>query len=226
MPQLIKANNFAKKDDFKARDDVMYGLSKRWGKETFESTGSTIDIIGMENIPDDKAVVFVGNHQSNLDIPILTGYLNKHTCYIAKKELSKIPILSLAIRNMNSIFIDRNDVRQSLRAINAGAKFIKQGYSYIIFPEGTRSDTGAILPFKPGALKLATKAKAPIIPFTLIGANDIMPKGSLSVNPVNVKLVIDKPIIIDETNSKDTKQLSETVEGIIRKNYAKYKKQM
>ena len=223
VPDLYKADRLAKKGEFKARDELMYKLSKKWGREAIETTGSTIEIIGSELIPEDEAVVFVGNHQSLLDIPLLTGYLKKHTSFIAKKELNKIPILIIGIRNMNSIFIDRGNVRQSLRAINEGAKNIKQGYSYIIFPEGTRSTNGEMLPFKSGALKLATKSKAPIIPITLVGVNQIMPKGTLKVNKVNIKVIISEPIYIDKENSKDTKALSDKVEGIIRNNYVKYK---
>lgn len=222
-PKLIKANNFAKKGNLKARDKIMYKLSKEWGRDTFETTGSTIEIIGSENIPEDQAVVFVGNHQSNLDIPILTGYLKRHTCYIVKKELGKIPILSLAIKNMNSILIDRGNVRQSLRAINAGASNVKAGYSYIIFPEGTRSLDGEIKSFKAGALKLATKSKAPIVPFTLINVNEIMPKGTFQVNKAKVKLIIDKPIYLNKEEHVDTKSLNKRVEDIVRDNYNKYK---
>lgn len=221
-PQLIKANNYAKKGNLKERDRIMYRLSKEWGKKTFESTGSTIEIIGSENIPEDQPVVFVGNHQSNLDIPILTGYIKKHTCFIAKKELGKIPILSLAIKNMNSILIDRGNARQSLRAITNGANNVKQGYSYVIFPEGTRSKDGTIASFKPGALKLATRSKAPIVPFTIVGANRIMQKGTLKIDKVDVKLIIDKPIYITDENVKDTKGLTVQAEAIVKKNYEAY----
>ena len=97
---------------------------------------------GQENIPQDTAVVLIGNHQSYLDIPVLMGYVNKPIAFIAKSEILKVPVLSKAMKLMQCTFLVRTDMKQSVKAMAEAVETIKKGYSMVIFPEGTRSKGG------------------------------------------------------------------------------------
>jgi len=220
-PKLIKVKSLDKQNRIGERDELIHKVAVSWGRDLMKLSGSQIKVIGEENIPKDKAVLFVSNHQSNLDIPILLGYIDKPKAFIAKIELSKFPVLSTWMKYMNCVFIDRSDVRQSLRAIKEGTKLLKEGYSFVVFPEGTRSKDGTLGEFKPGSLKLATKSGAPIVPITIKGANDIMPSGKLVIRPANVEVIISEPIFMDEDIAKDSNALNQKVWNTIDENLNK-----
>lgn len=216
VPILARVKYLDKKQRFTERDDLVYSTAQRWAKTFVRYSEAKISIIGEENIPKDRAVLFVGNHQSIYDILILLAYVKQPIAFIAKIELAKIPILSTWMKYMNCIFIDRNDVRQSLRVINQGAENLKKGYSYVIFPEGTRTVDGKLEEFKPGSFKLAIKAGAPIVPFTFIDSYKIMSKDRFSLNKANVKLVFLPPVYVENIDKKDTKRLADDVRDIIK----------
>lgn len=183
LPTLINVKKLDRQNKIKERDDLVFKTVQSWARSLVRLSGAKIKVIGEENIPKNQAVVFVSNHQGNFDIPILLGFLNKPKAFIAKKEILKIPMISTWMKYMNCIFMDRSDIRQSLKAINQGVEYIKDGYSMVIFPEGTRSVDGQLGDFKPGSLKLASKSGALIIPITVKGSNQIMSKNSLIIKP-------------------------------------------
>jgi 1-acyl-sn-glycerol-3-phosphate acyltransferase len=217
-PYLITLKSLDKQDRIDERDELAYDIARKWGYNLIKASGSKIKVIGQENIPKDQAVLFVSNHQSYLDIPVLLGYIDKPKSFIAKAELSKYPLFSTWMKAMRCIFIDRSDVRQSLRAIKEGIKLLKNGYSLVIFPEGTRSKDGNLMEFKQGSLKLATKSGVPIMPVTINGTKDIMTRGTLFIKPTDVEIIISKPIFMDEETAKDSKALNERVRNIISEN--------
>ncbi len=217
LPSLIKVNILEKNNRMKEKEELTNRVLGKIARGLIKTSGSTVKVIGQENIPDEGPVLFVGNHQSLFDIPILIGYIKRNKGFIAKVELSKIPVFSKWMEKLNCVFIDRSNVRQSLKAINKGVKHLKNGYSMVIFPEGTRSSDGIIGEFKPGSLKMATKSKATIVPVTIKGAYNIMSRDSLAIKPSNVELVISKPIYIDDENEKDSKGLADKVRDIIYK---------
>lgn len=217
-PYLITLKSLDKQNRIDERDKLAYKVGRNWGKDLINASGSKIKVIGEENIPKDGSVLFVSNHQSYLDIPILLGFIDKPKGFIAKAELSKYPIFSTWMKALKCVFIDRSDVRQSLRAIKEGIKLLKDGYSLVIFPEGTRSKDGTLMEFKQGSLKLATKSGMPIVPVTINGAKDIMPRGKLVIKPTNVEIIISNPIFMDDDIAKDSKALNEKVRNIISQN--------
>ncbi|WP_432661834.1 lysophospholipid acyltransferase family protein [Wukongibacter baidiensis] len=220
-PKLMKVKSLDKQNMVEEKDKLAYSIAKSWGRDLVKRSGSKVTVVGEENIPENEAVLFVSNHQSNLDIPILLGFIDKPKAFVAKIELSKFPVLSTWMKLINCIFIDRGNARESLKAIKAGIKLLKGGYSLVIFPEGTRSKDGNLMEFKPGSLKLATKSGVPIVPVTINGAKDIMPSGKLAIRPANVELVISKPIYMDDEVAKDSNALTETVRNIIDENLKK-----
>lgn len=219
-PDMLRVKSLDKKGRVEERDKLVFSVAEKWGRDLINASGSTVKVTGEENIPKDQPVLFVSNHQSYLDIPILVGFIDKPKSFIAKKDLDKFPLFRTWMKNLQCILIDRSDVRQSLRAIKEGVKLLKEGYSYVIFPEGTRSKDGTLGEFKQGSLKLATKSGAPIVPVTIKGAKDIMPRGTLAIKPANVEIIISNPIFMDDDIAKDSKALNEKVMSIISENLA------
>ncbi len=192
-------------------------IVRKWARDLVEKTKSTIDVIGAENVPTEGNIVFVANHQSNFDTPLLLGYVPRAKGFIAKKETDKIPIVSNWMKFINCVFIDRENPREAIKAILKGAKIVKSGYALVIFPEGTRSSDGSLDEFKPGSLKLAVKGGAKIVPITIDGSINMMKKGSNKINKADVKLIISEPIeAIDDTIS-----LAENIKSIIEDNLNK-----
>ena len=216
IPALIKVKKLDKQNRIKEKDDLVFKTARNWAKSLVNLSGTEIKIVGEENIPENDAVVFVSNHQGNFDIPILLGYINKPKAFIAKIEMAKFPIVSTWMKYMNCVFMDRKDIRHSLRSINQGVEYIKKGYSMVVFPEGTRSIDGKLGDFKPGSLKLASKSGVPIVPVTVKGSNNIMSKNGFIIKPAIVNLIISAPV--DPKAIKDSTKLTETIREIIKDN--------
>ena len=190
-----------------------------WSKFTINVVGMDIRVEGRENIPD-KTCLFVGNHTSILDIPVIFYSLNKPVGFIAKKEVLKIPILSYWLSRGKCIPLDRQNPRDAVRVINEGVKNLKDGYSMMIFPEGTRSLDGKTLPFKKGSLKLAIKAKVPIVPVTIDAAFTSFEENN-KFKPSTVNVTFCKPIETEGLTRDEEKTLAEDIRKIIISNLRK-----
>ena len=217
IPKLKKAKRLKKEGKTEALEDYLTKLSNKWSNTLLKLAGIEVIVKGKENLPKKSNVLFVANHQGNFDIPILLSALNQRVAFIAKKEIKKMPFIGEWMDLVNCIFIDREDVRQSVRAINKGAKQIKNGQAMVVFPEGTRSKDGQLNEFKAGSLKLAVKADAEIIPVTIDGSINAMKKGDLTIKPAQVLLTIGEPIVL-EPDERDTTVITEKVKAIIEKN--------
>jgi len=167
--QLNKAVKFDRQGKIAERDSLTNDIVRKWARFVVSLTKSDVEVRGEENIPQDTAVVLIGNHQSYLDIPVLMGYVNKPIAFIAKSEILKVPVLSKAMKLMQCTFLVRTDMRQSVKAMAEAVETIKKGYSMVIFPEGTRSKGGPVIDFKAGSFKLAYKSGVPILPVTIDG---------------------------------------------------------
>jgi len=157
-------------------------------------SGIRFRVAGLEHVPRDRAAVYCANHQSNVDPPVL--FLAIHPCLhiLYKAEIDAIPILARAFRYGGFIPVDRRNKEAALRSIDAGAASIRAGNSFLIFPEGTRSRTEDLLPFKKGGFIMAIKAQAPIVPVAVQGGRDSMRRGSWLVRPVTLSIRIGGPI--------------------------------
>lgn len=194
------------------KNKKVYQTPYFFGRGMIKATGSTVKVIGLDNIPKDRAVLFVGNHQSNFDIPLLMGYLEKPHGYIAKAELKKVPIVAQWMTEMKCVFMDRSNRRQSLKAIKEGIETLKNGQSLVVFPEGTRSKSNEIGEFKAGSLTLATKSGAPIVPITISGAHRIMESNNNRIQPAQVTLTIGEPIYMEDVKELSGQELTKLVE--------------
>lgn len=210
--RLIKLN---KQGKIAERDACAHDIARRWAQSGLRMNGSTIHVTGIENVPKTGGVLFVANHQSNFDIPILVGHVPRDKGFIAKLELLKVPTFSRWMKYIGCIFIDRKDPRQSLTAISEAAERLKAGHSIVIFPEGTRSADGTVGPFKAGGLRLAIKAKVPIVPVTINGSKNIMPKGTSIIRSAGVNVIVSPPLLWDEYKDLDSSEISEKVRNRI-----------
>ena len=160
-------------------------------------SGITVDIRGGENIRRGGPAVYAVNHASNIEPPILYAALSDlfpRLRVLYKAELRKLPILVRAFDLAGFVPLERGNRDQSLPAIERAADALRQGNSFLIFPEGTRSPTGELLPFKKGGFIMALKGQAPIVPVAIQGTRDAMKKGSLIIRPVRVTVSFGRPI--------------------------------
>jgi len=145
-------------------------------------------------LPLARAAVYCANHQSNVDPPVLFAALHPRMHIVYKAELNALPLLARAFRMGGFIPIERRNKEAALRSIEAGAQAIRSGHSFLIFPEGTRSKTSELLPFKKGGFKMAILAQAPIVPVAVQGGRAAMRKGSAIVRPVMISIRVGAPI--------------------------------
>jgi 1-acyl-sn-glycerol-3-phosphate acyltransferase len=182
-------------------------------KFILKKSKTTTHISGLENIPDGP-VVFVSNHQAMFDGFLIIGNLGKHTGFIAKKEILKIPVLPFWFKAIKTVFIDRSNIREGMKAINEGVERLKSGYSMLIFPEGTRSLKSEMIDFKKGSIKLALKANVPIVPITVDGTYRILEVGK-QVTGHSIAMIVHKPVYLDGLSKEEKKDLTETLHKTI-----------
>jgi 1-acyl-sn-glycerol-3-phosphate acyltransferase len=160
-------------------------------------SGITLDVRETQNIQRNRAAVYAVNHTSNVEPPILYSVLNMlfpRLRILYKAELRKLPILVRAFDLAGFVPLERGNRDQSLPAIERAASALREGNSFLIFPEGTRSRTGELLPFKKGGFIMALEGQAPIVPVAISGARDAMRKGSLLIRPVRIVIRFGQPI--------------------------------
>ena len=167
-------------------------------------SGCKPNIIGHENVPADEPVLYVANHRSFFDIIITYSLVPGQTCYISKKE-NRIPIMAQYMRNVHCLFLDRKDVKQGMKVILSAIQLIKDGVSVCIFPEGTRSRTGEMLPFKEGSFKIASKTDCKIIPIAITGSSAIFEDHLPRLKSGEVIVEYGKPFKISDLSPEDQK---------------------
>lgn len=174
-------------------------------------SGIRYRVHGREHIPKNRAVVFCSNHESNVDPPVLFQALHKRLHVLFKAELTKLPILGAVMVAGGFVPVERDRREASMASIDRAAESIRSGNSFLIFPEGTRSQTSQLLPFKKGGFIMAIKAQAPIVPVAVSGGRSAMQKGSWFVRPVMVDVRIGEPVETSGFALDDRDQLIEIV---------------
>jgi 1-acyl-sn-glycerol-3-phosphate acyltransferase len=198
---------------------VPHLLARLWAKTILWVSGIKVKIIGLKNIDLKQPYVFAANHQSQYDIFTLMAHLPVQFKWMAKQSLFYIPLVGWGMKACGYIPVKRESPKEAYKALLKAIKKIKEGYSIIIFPEGTRSLDGKIKPFKGGGMLLALRTGVPIVPVTIIGTRHILPKGGKRIKKGEVTIVIDKPIEVKGFTEKDKQKLAERIREIVLRNY-------
>ena len=184
----------------------------RWSRGILRVTGARMTVEGQENIPAGPCV-FVGNHRSYYDIPILLTALDAPHGILAKEELEKIPLLNRWMKLLGCVFVKRDDIRASVKALNDATAIVESGRSFVIFPEGTRykGEEGGAGEFKAGAFRIAVKTGAPVVPVAVTGARALFETNGNRCRPGSVRIKIMSPIQTAGMSKAEQKQLPDAV---------------
>ena len=179
--------------------------------------GTKVTVKGLENIPEDEAVLFIGNHQSFFDIVISYSQMKSRCGYIAKKNLAYVPLLSWNMRFLFCLFLDRNNLKQGLETIHKAIDYIKEGISVFIFPEGHRNpgDETQLLEFHRGSFKIAQRTGCKIIPVSFNNTAGIFERQFPRIRPVHVIVEYGKPVAYGELARDEQRQIDAVFRNIL-----------
>ena len=206
---------------FSRTGNPVHIIARIWGRGILFVSRIKVTVNGLANIDPSQSYIFMSNHQSNFDIPVLLAYLPVQFRWLAKAELFKIPIFGRAMRAAGYVKIDRFNQKSAFESLREAARKMKNGVSVMIFPEGTRSRDGNIRPFKKGGFIMAVDSKVPIVPVILQGTWTIMAKSSLRINTGEVSLNIETPIATTGYTRDNKDDLIESVRTVICEGFEK-----
>lgn len=196
---------------------VSHITAKTFSKAMLFFAGARLKIEGIEKIDKKEKYIFVSNHLSYFDIPVLISAIPNNLRFIYKKSIAYVPFFGWAVYLGGYVAVDRSNARSGFQAIKKAASIIKnKGLSFIIFPEGTRSIDGNLGNFKRGAFLLASEVKEKIVPVTIIGSDKVLPKKSYRIKDGEVKVIIGEPL-----EYKEDKNFLNEIREVIKENYEK-----
>lgn len=178
-------------------------------------TGARFNITGLDHIDTQKNYLFVANHKSLLDSPVLMILSKKPLSFISKEEMQKTPILRGWMHLLYCLFLNRDNNREGLKTILQGIENMKLGDSLAIFPQGTRSKNDDFLPFKAGSFKLASKSNSPILPIAIYGTDNVFENNGFNIKANNVHIHIFQPIETKDLSREDLLTLPKDIESMI-----------
>lgn len=203
----------------KQKHSAYFKFIQKWGKQMVKTANIQLEVQGQEHINPNETYVYIANHSSLFDIPILLVAIPDYIHFMYKVELEKVPFLGYGLKHSPFIAIKRDNPKDAMSSIDEAAKAIVNTGSVILFPEGSRSETGEVGTFKRGAFLLASKTKKKIIPIAICGSEKIMPTKTFKIRPGKVTVFIGEAIEkISEDNSemkKELKQINEKIAKIV-----------
>ena len=214
---LRRAERAAAAGDTAAVEQIVNQHIPRWSRGILKVTGVSLLVEGLENIPKDRPCVFVANHRSYYDIPLLLAGLEKPHGILAKEELEKIPLLNRWMKLLGCVFVKRDDIRASVKALNDATAIVESGRSFVIFPEGTRykGEEGGAGEFKAGAFRIAIKTGVPVVPVAISGARGLFEGHGLRATPGDIRVRILPAIQTAGMSKAEQKQLPDAVRQTI-----------
>ncbi len=177
--------------------------------------GVKVVIRGKDKVLPGQTYVFLSNHQGNFDAPVLAHAIPRDWRALVKKEVMRLPVLSLVLRQVRFVPIDRGDPQKARGSIDLGVKLLGQGYSFIAFPEGTRSRDGRLGDFKKGVFIMALRARVPVVPVSLVNSSVIQPPGAYKIRPGIIEVVFHDPIPTERMGTEDRDRLIEMTRAAI-----------
>jgi 1-acyl-sn-glycerol-3-phosphate acyltransferase len=199
-------------------------IARIWARCLLLISGINVSVKGYHNISPQTPYIYMSNHLSNFDIPVLLAYLPVQFRWLAKAELFKIPIFGYAMHRAGYISINRSDRKSAIKSLNQAARNVKNGTSIMIFPEGTRNIKPAIQSFKKGGFFLAVDSGVPIVPVIINGTWKVMPKDRIRIQSGDVVLDIAEPIETSAYDRKTKDDLMKKVRQVIIDSFEKNKK--
>jgi 1-acyl-sn-glycerol-3-phosphate acyltransferase len=196
---------------FDAHGRWQYGCARSWSWLILKTSRVRVRVEGIENIDPQSTVIFCCNHPSAMDIPILFVYLPVQFRFLAKRSLFKLPFLGWHLRRSGHIPVERGRPHEALKGFDQAARKIKEGRSVVMFPEGRRSRTPEMLPFKSGSFYLAILSGVPIQPLTINGSRDVLKPDSYHIRPGQVELIVHKPVSTAGMSVSNVEELSRQV---------------
>jgi 1-acyl-sn-glycerol-3-phosphate acyltransferase len=193
--------------------DFLYNFAMKGVQTALRIAGVRATIEGREKLDRSRSYIFMCNHVSNLDAPFVVPALPGRTSILVKKELFRVPIFGWAMRMASLVPVDRSDRESAIASIGRAAEVMKAGLHMTIYPEGTRSVDGRLLPFKKGPFHLAMDSGVPIAPITVVGTQNMMPKGGIRIYPGTARVIFHEPI--DSSRFQDRDELMEAVRASI-----------
>jgi 1-acyl-sn-glycerol-3-phosphate acyltransferase len=195
--------------------NVAYQISRFYCLLVLKTSLVKIRVTGMENINIDEQYVFMSNHSSYYDIPATAFSIEHQMRWVYKKELAKIPFLGWALRSIGHIMVDRGNRTKAIESIRESLSHLKGNTSIMIFPEGTRSRSGELLPFKKGGFHIALQSGFPIVPVAVKGSRDIMKKGTFRIHSGTIHIRIFPPIPVKDYGISRINELKDRVRALI-----------
>jgi len=194
-------------------------LSRLWTWLILKTSGIRLNIQGLEHLDSQRPYIFMANHQSNMDIPVLVQSLSKFQLrWIAKKELAFVPFFGWALWGSRHILVARGDPSEARATLRKAQKKLAEGASIILFPEGTRGTEGVLLPFKRGGFLLALRTKTPLVPVTLNGSGMVLPRGDWRIRAGEIEVIIGEPVSLEHYQIRNLSQLLSQTRGMIESN--------
>ncbi len=190
-------------------------IGRVWVRAILWTCGIRVESTGLENIDPSQPCIFMSNHQSVIDIAAILATIPVSVRFVAKRELTRIPLFGWALLLSGHIIVDRSNRAQAVASLRKGAERIRAGTNVIVFPEGTRSQLGGLADFKSGGFHLALQAQVPIVPVSVSGSHRITPKGSLKIHSGLVRICYGKPIATRGLGLEDRQFLKERVREAI-----------
>ena len=204
---------------FVSTGNFVFWMSRIWTWVILKLTGIKTRIRGIENIDKGRNYIIIANHQSHFDILALISTLGIQLRWVAKKELLKVPFFGQGLYLARAIFVDRTNKRRAIESIRDGIKGLPKGVSIVFFAEGTRSPDGKFRPFKKGGFMAAIETGTPILPVTVNGSRDVLPKGSVVYHRECMEVVVGKSIDSRSFTKKEINDLISLTRDIIISNF-------
>lgn len=195
---------------------IAYGVSRFWTWLILKICGIRLKVKGLENLDPSRHYIFMANHQSNIDIPVLVQSLrNFQLRWVAKKELLFVPLFGWAMWASRHIVVDRSNRSKTMASLRKARERIEGGVCVVLFPEGTRSSDGQLLPFRRGGFVLAVKTHTPIVPITINGSGAILPRGEWRIRGGEIEVVVYEPVPLNRYHAGNIRSLVSHVRAIM-----------
>ena len=201
--------------------DRLYDAAMFLARAGVRLAGVRVEIVGLDRFDPTKTYIYMSNHTSNIDPPIVVPAVPRRSSVLVKKELFRVPILGRAMHLGHLVPVDRSNREAAIASVERAAEVMRSGLNMTVFPEGTRSYDGRLLPFKKGPFHLAMETGFPVVPMTISGSHEVWPKGRFGITAGTVTLHFHDPIDPKQFSDRDAlmNEVRATIERALPEKY-------